>query len=138
MEDIHPTTSTTKAPEDLRDKKMSGGTLVLQSGIDIDKVQKEQDTSDFRVKTAQSRVEAAKNLEMIRERLEEISTSLNEEMTIRSKNLKFSVDDITNRMLITVLEEDSGKIIKQIPSEAILKAAHNLEALKGIIFDDKY
>jgi|TARA_B110000263_G_C15123488_1_gene425493 flagellar protein FlaG len=138
MEDIHPTTSTTKAPEDLRDKKMSGGTLVLQSGIDIDKVQKEQDTSDFRVKTAQSRVEAAKNLEMIRERLKEISTSLNEEMTIRSKNLKFSVDDITNRMLITVLEEDSGKIIKQIPSEAILKAAHNLEALKGIIFDDKY
>jgi flagellar protein FlaG len=138
MEDIHPTTPTTKAPEDLRDKKMSGGTLVLQSGIDIDKVQKEQDTSDFRVKTAQSRVEAAKNLEMIRERLKEISTSLNEEMTIRSKNLKFSVDDITNRMLITVLEEDSGKIIKQIPSEAILKAAHNLEALKGIIFDDKY
>ena len=40
--------------------------------------------------------------------------------------------------MVTVLDQDSGKVIKQIPSDAILKVAHNLEALKGILFDDRY
>ena len=75
---------------------------------------------------------------MIRDRLEEISESLNSEMKMRSRDLQFSVDEVTNRFLVTVLYQDSGKVIKQIPSDAILKVAHNLEALKGILFDDRY
>jgi flagellar protein FlaG len=70
--------------------------------------------------------------------MKEISASLNEDMNIRSKSLKFSVDESTNRMLVKVLDKESGELIRQIPSEAILKVAHSLEALKGILFDDKY
>ena len=40
--------------------------------------------------------------------------------------------------MVTVLDKESGNIVRQIPSDAILKVAHNLEALKGIIFDDRY
>ena len=75
---------------------------------------------------------------MIRDRLKEISEALNTEMEIRSRDLQFSVDELTNRFLVTVLDKDSGQVIKQIPSDAILKVAHNLEALKGILFDDRY
>ena len=97
-----------------------------------------QDAAKLRADTHESRVEATKNLETIRTRLKEISASLNEDMGIRSKRLKFSVDETTNRMLVKVVDKDSGKVIRQIPSEAILKVAHNLDALKGIIFDEKY
>ena len=97
-----------------------------------------QNLGDVRAEIGKKRLDAAKNLEMIHDRLKEISQSLNQEMKIRSKNLKFSVDDVTNRMLVTVLDKESGKIVRQIPSDAILKVAHNLEALKGILFDDKY
>ena len=85
----------------------------------------------------QKRLVASNNLEMIRDRLKEISESLNSEMKMRSRDLQFSVDEVTNRFLVTVLDQDSGKVIKQIPSDAILKVAHNLEALKGILFDDE-
>ncbi len=95
-------------------------------------------TSDASALMADKRLVASNNLEMIRERLKEISESLNSEMKIRSKDLQFSVDEVTNRFLVTVLDKDSGKVVKQIPSDAILKVAHNLEALKGILFDDRY
>ena len=87
---------------------------------------------------AEKRLVASNNLEMIRDRLNEISESLNQEMRARSKDLQFSVDEVTNRFLVTVLDQESGKVVKQIPSDAILKVAHNLEALKGILFDDRY
>jgi len=95
-------------------------------------------TSDASALMADKRLVASNNLEMIRERLKEISESLNSEMKMRSRDLQFSVDELTNRFLVTVLDKDSGKIVKQIPSDAILKVAHNLEALKGILFDDRY
>ena len=95
-------------------------------------------TSDASALMADKRLVASNNLEMIRDRLKEISESLNSEMKMRSRDLQFSVDELTNRFLVTVLDKDSGKVIKQIPSDAILKVAHNLEALKGILFDDRY
>ena len=117
-------------------KKATAGTNITQP--QLDRVTHQQDVAKLRAKTHQTRVDATKNLEMIRERLKEISASLNEDMNIRSKSLKFSVDDSTNRMLVKVLDKESGELIRQIPSEAILKVAHSLEALKGILFDDKY
>ena len=94
--------------------------------------------SDASALMADKRLVASNNLEMIRDRLKEISESLNSEMKMRSRDLQFSVDEVTNRFLVTVLDKDSGKVVKQIPSDAILKVAHNLEALKGILFDDRY
>ena len=87
---------------------------------------------------AEKRLAASNNLEMIRERLDEIAETLNVEMQDRSRDLQFSVDEVTNRFMVTVLDKESGNIVRQIPSDAILKVAHNLEALKGIIFDDRY
>lgn len=123
-------------PENLRDTKVSQSSVVIQSAAE--KLERTNDTSKIREENVESRVKGAKNLEMIRDRLKEISTSLNAEMEIRSKNLKFSVDDVTNRLLVIVSDKESGKVIRQIPSEAILKAAHSLEALKGLLYDDKY
>jgi flagellar protein FlaG len=75
---------------------------------------------------------------MDRERLKGMSASLNVDMRIKSKNLKFSIDQITNRLLLTVSDKESGKIIAQVPSETILKISHSLETLKGILYDEKY
>ena len=103
-----------------------------------DKLRSDIQVSDAIALMADKRLVASNNLEMIRDRLNEISESLNQEMRVRSKDLQFSVDEVTNRFLVTVLDQESGKVVKHIPSDAILKVAHNLEALKGILFDDRY
>lgn len=136
MEKIESNVPSISVSENLRDKRISQSSVALQSNVE--EMQRTNDVSKIREKNLQSRVDGAKNLEMIRNRLKEISTSLNAEMEIRSKNLKFSVDEVTNRMLVIVSDKESGKVIKQIPSEAVMKAAHSLEALKGLLYDDKY
>jgi flagellar protein FlaG len=147
MEKIDSTSSSANASEVLRDKNLSPATLVIKSSK-ADEILKSSDATDISAKTDQSRIESAKNIEMIRDRLTEITNSLNVEMKNRSKNLEFSVDPVTNRLLVTVSDKESGKVIGQIPSEATLKlvkfiqdgvdVTHSLEALIGLLYDDKY
>lgn len=78
----------------------------------------------------------ASELTSLRESLEDIAETLNSDIKLKAKRLQFTVDEITNRVVLTVSDKESGEIIRQIPSSQVLKAAHNIEQLKGILFDD--
>ena len=139
---VDPSTLPRPAPKSARTEGLSSDYLArlekARSLDPADKLKSKLQVPDANALMAEKRLVASNNLEMIRDRLKEISESLNTEMEIRSRDLQFSVDELTNRFLVTVLDKDSGKVVKQIPSDAILKVAHNLEALKGILFDDRY
>lgn len=133
---LDPISISMSSPKEVRLLKEPQGTLVIKS--QVAEITKETVATKLRVKADESRAEGGKHLEMIRKRLVEISASLNEDMKIRSKNLNFSIDKDTNRMVVTVADKETGKIIKQIPSEAVLKVAHSMAALKGILYDENY
>ena len=133
---LDPVSISMSSPKEVRLLKEPQGTLVIKS--QVAEITKETVAAKLRVKADESRAEGGKHLEMIRKRLVEISASLNEDMKIRSKNLNFSIDKDTNRMVVTVADKETGKIIKQIPSEAVLKVAHSMAALKGILYDENY
>ena len=76
--------------------------------------------------------EGVAKMEMVRNDLDQALQSLN-----NTTNLNFSVDEISNRFVVRVTEPDSGNIIFEVPSEAILRVAKNIEVMKGIIFDKK-
>ena len=138
---VDPSTVLRPTPKNARSENPTSDYLSrLEKTQKSDPVEKLNDARvpDASALMAEKRLVASNNLEMIRDRLIEISESLNQEMRVRSKDLQFSVDEVTNRFLVTVLDQESGKVVKQIPSDAILKVAHNLEALKGILFDDRY
>ena len=52
--------------------------------------------------------------------------------------LAFQVDEVSNRFIVNVADISTGELIRQIPGDAVLRIARQLESLKGIIFDDKY
>ena len=52
--------------------------------------------------------------------------------------LAFQVDESSNRFVVNVADISTGELIRQIPGDAVLRIARQLESLKGIIFDDKY
>lgn len=133
---LDPVSISMSSPKEVRLLKEPQGTLVIKS--QVAEITKETVATKLRVKADESRAEGGKHLEMIQKRLVEISASLNEDMKIRSKNLNFSIDKDTNRMVVTVADKETGKIIKQIPSEAVLKVAHSMAALKGILYDENY
>ena len=76
--------------------------------------------------------EGVARMEIVRNDLEQALQSLN-----TATNLNFSVDEASNRFVVKVTEPNSGSIIFEVPSEAILRVAKNIEVMKGIIFDKK-
>ncbi|NLI15035.1 MAG: flagellar protein FlaG [candidate division Zixibacteria bacterium] len=50
-------------------------------------------------------------------------------------NLKFSIDDKSNTVIVQVIEKNSGKLIRQIPPQEILKLRQRISDLLGMIYD---
>jgi flagellar protein FlaG len=58
-------------------------------------------------------------------------------MRRNSRDLSFRVDDIANKIVVTVKSRESGEVVRQIPSEVALRVANNLENMKGLFKDEK-
>lgn len=61
-----------------------------------------------------------------------------------ARDINFSVDETTNKYVVTVTDQVSGKVIRQIPNEEMLEISRNLEdaqrrnadkVLKGLLFE---
>ncbi len=71
-----------------------------------------------------------------RRTLQETSEKLNQQMAKNGRDLSFSVDDVANKVVLTVKNRE-GEVVRQIPSETALRLAHNLDDMKGLLQDDK-
>ncbi|KFE49978.1 flagellar protein FlaG [Pseudomonas syringae] len=72
-----------------------------------------------------------------REQLEEAVSDIREFVQAAQRKLDFSIDDSTGRVVVKVIDTDSGDLIRQIPSETALKLAQSLTAASSLLFDDK-
>jgi flagellar protein FlaG len=71
-----------------------------------------------------------------RRNLEETSKNLNEQMRRNGRDLSFSVDDVANKVVLTVKNKE-GEVVRQIPNEVVLRVAHSIENVKGLLQDDE-
>jgi len=62
---------------------------------------------------------------------------LNDQMSSQSQGLAFSYDDSTNTPVVTVRNLESGQVVRQIPSTDLIRLAHRLDELKGILYNAK-
>lgn len=64
-------------------------------------------------------------------------SKLKEKLQDERRNLDFSVDDSTGEVVVKVLDGESGKLIRQIPSEEVLKLAKQLDDFRSLLFKAK-
>ena len=60
---------------------------------------------------------------------------LNRSMKLMGTKLEFSVDSITKRPVVTVVDAETHEVIRQIPSEEMLKVSQRITELLGVLFD---
>ena len=79
----------------------------------------------------------------LEQKLLEAKDTLQAHFDVNNKKLNFSVHGDTGRMVVKVVDPDSGEILKELPSEAVLKMAANIEkfqdnvsAKSGLLFDE--
>lgn len=61
------------------------------------------------------------------EKLDDAARALNEHVQNIQRQLEFSVDKDSGRVVITVRDKESQEVIRQIPREEALKLAHMLD-----------
>jgi len=76
-------------------------------------------------------------MERMKQNLEVTISRLNEQMRDGGRNVTFAMDEALGRPIVEVRKEDTGEVIRQIPNEVVVKVAHNIEALKGLLMNKK-
>jgi flagellar protein FlaG len=79
--------------------------------------------------------------------IEQAVSQINNFVQSVKRDLSFSTDEASGKTVIKVIDSDSGKLIRQIPSEEVLALANHLQGLQdsapnsekmppGILFSD--
>ena len=82
-------------------------------------------------------VEPLVDPKQMRENLQEAIEKLNDQVERNGRGLNFSVDDRLNRPIITVRSTATGEVVRTIPNEVVIKVAHNIEDIKGLLMDQR-
>jgi flagellar protein FlaG len=75
--------------------------------------------------------------ELTKEQLQDLTQQLNKEMAPLNPDIKFSFNDKINELVVNVVDKNTDKVIRKIPSEEALKIMEKMRELVGALFDDK-
>ena len=67
--------------------------------------------------------------------LKEAVSLLNKQMADTGRGLGFSYDESKASAVIKVRNINTGEVVRQIPSEDVLRIAHKIDDLKGILYN---
>jgi flagellar protein FlaG len=72
-----------------------------------------------------------------KQQVTEAVKNVNEFFQLVRRTLQFKIDEDSGRSVIQIKDEETNKVIRQIPSEEILRIAKELDRLKGLLFEGK-
>jgi len=81
------------------------------------------------------RAESLQSITRVADDIEEAIDTLNDALAKAPTKAVISHDEELNRYIVRIADERSGEVIREIPSEAVLKFARNLQEIKGLLFD---
>ncbi|MDG9924784.1 MULTISPECIES: flagellar protein FlaG [unclassified Pseudomonas] len=69
-----------------------------------------------------------------REQVESAVSTIQEFVQSVRRNVNFTLEDASGRVVVKVTDASSGDIIRQIPSEEALQLAESLEEVRSLLF----
>jgi flagellar protein FlaG len=84
----------------------------------------------------QEQLRSLATLQSVNESIDDAVEVLNQALALRNTAASISRDEELNRYLVTIRDKESGEVVREIPDEALIKFARNLQELRGILFDE--
>lgn len=85
------------------------------------------------VARTQSDTEQKPTAPIERATLEQAVAKVSEDIQAHDTNLKFEVDDSTDRVIVKVIAKDSGKVIRELPPKEVIELEKFFDKSKGIL-----
>ena len=117
-----------------------GRTVETRSSGSTEKVAAQRQTVAVEVAEVETR---DVDVELSQEALEKVVSQLNSYIQNTQRDVDFSVDDSTGRVVVRVIDSESEEVIRQIPSEEMLAISRHLvesletEQPKGFLIELK-
>jgi flagellar protein FlaG len=103
-----------------RIRPVEEGAEMARNALDEKRLRREED----RVRKQLSDAEMQEVLKEVQDRLDMMGT-----------NLQFAMDKVAEEIVVKVTDKQSGELIRQIPSEDMIKLRKKLEELTGLLFE---
>ena len=84
----------------------------------------------------EGKVKSLSTLASVTESIDDAVEVLNQALSLKNTAAIIRRDEELNRYLVTIKDKESGEIVREIPDEALIKFARNLQELRGILFDE--
>ena len=75
--------------------------------------------------------------EPTREEVREAVKEIQRNVANTSTNLQFSVDEDTGRTIVSVIDTETRQVVRQIPSEEVMRMSRALGRMQGLLFNGK-
>jgi len=69
--------------------------------------------------------------------IQEAVNLLNQQISSTNRGLGFHLDNAIQGPVVTVRSTDTGEVVRQIPNDTVLNVAHNIDRMKGLLFNKK-
>ena len=73
--------------------------------------------------------------EKMTQAFQNVVDELNQQMKSTNRNLWFEIDRTINTPVVAVTDKNTGELVRQIPAESVLRVAHSIENLKGVLYN---
>lgn len=122
------------------DINIASSPSMVHNKVELAQVPLKASASDVELKrdTAVSAIEQtveqdATESEQNPSKLTQVATELSDMMSMMRKGLAFKVDETSGQAVVTVLDRDTGDVIRQMPSEEALALAEKLSEVTGLL-----
>jgi flagellar protein FlaG len=86
---------------------------------------------------ARQPVQLSTDPEQNQKALKEALDQVNKHMAENKQSLGFSHDDSVHGPVIVVTNSQTGEVVRKIPTEEVIRVAHSIDAMKGVLFSSK-
>ena len=78
-----------------------------------------------------------KQKELTKKELQDLTQKLNKEMEPLNPDIKFQFNDKADELVVNVVDKNTDRIIRKVPSDEALRLMEKMRELVGALFDDK-
>jgi len=75
--------------------------------------------------------------EEVREAVAQLNESVDGGTTISQTGVRFSVDEEADALVVTVIDQETDAVVRQIPGEEVLERMKISQEFKGLLFDSQ-
>ncbi|MGE1177241.1 flagellar protein FlaG [Pseudomonas sp. BW7P1] len=93
--------------------------------------------SETKPSTVETVSEAKKSQEMDENKLKLAVQEIEKFVQSIKRNLEFSIDEHSGKVIVKVIASETGEVVRQIPSAEALKLADSLANASHVLFDAK-